>query len=104
MFPISAVHKIDESSPLYSISAHDLIKSELEILVVFEGTIESTGQPVQVKSSYTAHEVLWGHRFVHMVEYKSSKQGFVVDYLKFDETNRVNTPLCSAQRLQLFYK
>lgn len=98
------MHRIDESSPLYSISANDINKSGLEILVVFEGTIESTGQPVQVKSSYTAHEVLWGHRFVSMVEYNIPKRGFVVDYLKFDDTSRINTPLCSAERLKLFYK
>ncbi|CAH0579322.1 unnamed protein product [Chrysodeixis includens] len=104
LFPVFAVHKIDKSSPLYSMSASDLLKAEMEIIVVFEGTIESTGQPVQVKSSYTSQEILWGHRFINMVEYRDDKRGFVIDYSKFDETNSVNTPLCSAQRLFNYYE
>lgn len=104
MLPISAVHRIDETSPLYLLSAHDMLKSKLEILVVFEGIIESTGQPVQAKSSYMAQEILWGHRFTPIVEYKKEKQGFVIDYSKFDETLRINTPLCSAEQLNFFHK
>ncbi|KAI5651735.1 inward rectifier potassium channel domain-containing protein [Phthorimaea operculella] len=101
MFPITAVHTIDERSPFYTMSAYDMLKSKLEILVVFEGTIESTGQTVQTKSSYTTHEILWGHRFLPLVSYR--KRGFVVDYSKLDETLRVDTPLCSADVLKQFY-
>lgn len=104
MFPVSAVHTIDENSPFFSMSASDILKADIEILVVFEGTIESTGQPVQVKSSYTTQEILWGHRFTDMFEYRKEKHGFVIDYSKFDETYSVNTPLCSAERLNIFYK
>lgn len=104
MFPVCAIHKIDEKSPFYSMSAHDMLKSKLEILVVFEGTIESTGQPVQAKSSYTTHEILWGHRFLPLMTYRRDKYGFVIDYSQFDETRSVNTPLCSAKHLKDFYK
>lgn len=100
LYPLTAVHKIDKSSPFYYMSARDIMKCELEILVVFEGIIESTGQPVQVKSSYTAQEILWGHRFTPIIEYNKTKQGLVVDFKKFDETYRTNTPLCSAGRLK----
>lgn len=104
MFPISAVHAINESSPFYGMSAQDILVANLEILVVYEGTIESTGQPVQVTSSYTTQEILWGHRFVDMVEYHDDKQGFVIDYSKLNETSLVKTPLCSAKRLHLHYQ
>ncbi|KAJ0177284.1 hypothetical protein K1T71_007293 [Dendrolimus kikuchii] len=104
MFPISAIHRIDESSPFYFLSANNILTSKLEILVVFEGIIESTGQPVQAKSSYTAQEILWGHRFVQIMDYRKDKKGYVIDYSKFDETNRINTPLCSAKQLKYFYK
>ncbi|CAK1547255.1 unnamed protein product [Leptosia nina] len=56
IFPLTAIHKIDESSPFFNISAKELLQCNIEILVVFEGTIESTGQPVQTKSSYTGSE------------------------------------------------
>lgn len=104
VFPLTAVHTIDEKSPFYFMSAKDILKSELEILVVFEGTIESTGQPVQITSSYTAQEILWGHRFAPMIEYNRAKQGHVVDFKKFDETFRINTPLCAAERLKHLYR
>ncbi|XP_035433092.2 G protein-activated inward rectifier potassium channel 4-like [Spodoptera frugiperda] len=104
MFPVCAVHTIDEDSPFYSMAASDIIKADMEILVVFEGTIESTGQPVQAKSSYTTQEILWGHRFIEMVEYKKEKHGFLIDYAKFNETYPVSTPLCSAKQLNHFYE
>lgn len=104
MFPISAVHTINENSPFYSMSALDILKSNIEILVVCEGTIESTGQPVQAKSSYTTQEILWGHRFIDMIDYHEDKQGFVIDYSKLNKTSFVKTPLCSAERLKLKYQ
>lgn len=104
VFPLTAVHIIDETSPFFSMSARDILKSELEILVVFEGIIESTGQPIQVNSSYTAQEILWGHRFAPMVDFSRAEQGHVVDFKKFDETHRINTPLCSANQLKHLYR
>lgn len=103
IFPISAFHRIDENSPLFSMSAQDLKKSQLEILVVFEGTIESTGQPVQVKTSYTAQEILWGRRFMQMIHYSNKKDGFVIDFQKFDEVKKIETPLFSARQLRAMY-
>ncbi|CAG9094638.1 unnamed protein product [Plutella xylostella] len=103
MFPFSVLHRIDENSPLYFVSAEDLLRSKLEILVVLEGTIESTGQPVQLLSSYINKEILWGHRFVNMIKFRHDKQGYEIDYSKFDETIQVNTPLCAASQLHEFY-
>lgn len=103
IFPISVVHVIDENSPFFTLSANDILKSRLEVVVVFEGVIESTGQPVQAKSSYIAREILWGHRFVQVIDYHRERQGYVVNFSKFDETIRINSPLCSAQILRLFY-
>ncbi|CAH2236890.1 jg20299 [Pararge aegeria aegeria] len=70
LWPVTAVHIIDEKSPLYKLSAADLLCCKLEIVVVFEGIIESTGQPVQARSSFTEYDILWGHRFVSMLDYK----------------------------------
>ncbi|XP_045497314.1 inward rectifier potassium channel 2-like [Colias croceus] len=104
IFPVTAVHRIDENSPFYDISAQEILKSNIEILVTFEGTIESTGQPLQAKSSYTGTEILWGRRFIEPYFYKNNKQGFVIDFCKFDETYRVNTPLCTGQELINYYR
>ena len=98
-------HKINENSPLYNMSASDLIQQErFEIVVILEGTVESTGQTTQARSSYLASEILWGHRFEPVVMYNKEKQGYEIDYSKFNAAVMVDTPLCSARELAEYCK
>lgn len=97
LWPLSVIHVIDENSPLYKISAADLLCGSLEILVVFEGVIETTGQPVQAKSSYTKHDILWGHRFISTIRYDFDRDLYDVDFSKLGSTEQVDTPLCSTE-------
>ncbi|KAL1483052.1 hypothetical protein MTO96_002125 [Rhipicephalus appendiculatus] len=55
-------------------SAEDVLREKFEIVVILEGTIESTGQSIQARSSYLPSELL-----------------------KFNNTYEVETPLCSAR-------
>lgn len=103
IWPITMVHKINADSPFYGVSAADVLQERFEIVVILEGTIESTGQTTQARSSYTTSEIMWGHRFVPMVTYNRERQGYEVDYSKFDDTSQVDTPLCSAKELDEFY-
>ncbi|XP_026317472.1 G protein-activated inward rectifier potassium channel 3-like isoform X2 [Hyposmocoma kahamanoa] len=103
IWPITMVHRINAESPFYGISAADVLQERFEIVVVLEGTIESTGQTTQARSSYTNSEIMWGHRFVPLVTYNRERQGYEVDYSKFEETTQVDTPLCSAKELDEFY-
>ncbi|XP_047994671.1 ATP-sensitive inward rectifier potassium channel 12-like [Leguminivora glycinivorella] len=100
LWPISVIHVIDETSPFYNISAPDLLSGRLEILVVFEGIIESTGQPLQAKSSYTSNEILWGHRFVPMIDFNYEKKRYNVDFSKLGVTEEIDTPLCSVHEYE----
>lgn len=105
IWPMVVCHKIDENSPLYGISASDLIHQErFEIVVILEGTVESTGQTTQARSSYLPSEILWGHRFEPVVSYNKEKQGYEIDYSKFNSTLTVDTVLCSARELADYYK
>ncbi|XP_041978734.1 G protein-activated inward rectifier potassium channel 3-like isoform X2 [Aricia agestis] len=103
IWPITMVHRINAESPFYGVSAADVLQERFEIVVILEGTIESTGQTTQARSSYTTSEVMWGHRFAPLVSYNRERQGYEVDYSKFDETSQVDTPLCSAKELDEFY-
>ncbi|CAG9789174.1 unnamed protein product [Diatraea saccharalis] len=102
LWPVSVVHTIDESSPLYKMSAADLLCGNIEILVVFEGIIESTGQPIQARSSYCESDIIWGHRFVPMFSYDEEKEIYDVDFSKLSETKQFDTPLCSAFEYETF--
>ncbi|OWR46149.1 putative Inwardly rectifying k+ channel [Danaus plexippus plexippus] len=95
LWPITVVHVIDANSPFYRLSAADLLCCKMEIVVVFEGIIESTGQPVQARSSFTEYDILWGQRFVSMVGFNFDKLMYHVDFSKLSDVQRVDTPLCS---------
>ncbi|XP_013785825.2 G protein-activated inward rectifier potassium channel 3-like isoform X2 [Limulus polyphemus] len=103
-WPVVVIHEINETSPLYTMSAEAVVKDTFELVVILEGTTASTGQSFQAKSSYLSHEVLWGHRFEEVISYCKDTGDFVVDFGKFNNTYEVETPLCSAQRFYEFQK
>ncbi|KAK9882979.1 hypothetical protein WA026_001193 [Henosepilachna vigintioctopunctata] len=104
IWPMTIVHVIDNSSPFYHLSASDILQEKFEVVVMLEGTIESTGQSTQARSSYLASEILWGHKFEPIVNYNKDRLGYEVNYSKFDNTQPVDTPLCSGAELSEFYK
>lgn len=89
IWPKVVVHKIDANSPLYHLSATDIIHEKFEIVVLLEGTTESTGQTTQARSSYLPNEVLWGHRFEPIVSYNKERLAYMVDYSLFHNTYQV---------------
>ncbi|XP_054274939.1 ATP-sensitive inward rectifier potassium channel 12-like isoform X2 [Macrosteles quadrilineatus] len=100
IWPTTVLHKINESSPLFDIAAVDLLSANFEIVVALNGTVETTGQTIEAKTSYLPSKILWGHRFKQMIKsYRKRFYDFAVDYSRFDETYAVDTPLCSARKL-----
>ncbi|KAL6446648.1 hypothetical protein ACFW04_001256 [Cataglyphis niger] len=104
IWPTIIIHRINESSPFYNMSAEDMLIERFEVVLILEGTIESTGQTTQARSSYLPQEILWGHRFDPMVSYSKERQGYEVDYSLFNSTTQVDTPLCSGRELAEFYR
>ena len=54
-WPIMLSHKIDESSPLYSLAPRDFQCKQFEIIVTVEGVTPETGCSVQVSSLTVCH-------------------------------------------------
>uniref|UniRef100_H3A398 Uncharacterized protein n=1 Tax=Latimeria chalumnae TaxID=7897 RepID=H3A398_LATCH len=98
-FCITVCHEINEKSPLYQLSAKNIKHEKFEIVTVFEGTFETTGQAFQIRSSYLPKEIKWGHRFVPMLSQSISVSGFEIDFTRFNKTVEVATPLCSSKKL-----
>ncbi|KAJ8416326.1 hypothetical protein AAFF_G00356140 [Aldrovandia affinis] len=95
--PLIICHIIDRGSPLYDLSAMELQCSDLEVIVILEGVVETTGITTQARTSYVAEEIQWGQRFVPIV---TEEEGvYCVDYSKFGNTARAATPQCSAREL-----
>lgn len=99
IWPTTVVHKIDRHSPLYALSAQDMLRERFEIVVMLEGVVESTGMTTQARSSYLPSEILWGNRFEHIVTFRKETGEYEVNYNAFNNTYEVDTPLCSAKQL-----
>ncbi|CAF2079845.1 unnamed protein product [Rotaria magnacalcarata] len=100
IWPLTIEHRIDSKSPLWLMDKKKLEKGEFEILVVFEGIIESTGLTTQARTSYTPNEIIWGARFNPIIRFDPLTH-FTVDFSKFNSiTPDRRTKDCSAKQLQ----
>uniref|UniRef100_A0A8C4QCY2 ATP-sensitive inward rectifier potassium channel 11 n=1 Tax=Eptatretus burgeri TaxID=7764 RepID=A0A8C4QCY2_EPTBU len=96
--PLVVAHIINSDSPLFNYSAQDLQSSDIEIVVILEGVVETTGITTQARTSYLPDEILWGKRFSPVVSEEDGQ--YSVDYSKFGDTEAVPTPRCSASDLE----
>ncbi|XP_061731928.1 inward rectifier potassium channel 16 [Nerophis ophidion] len=97
--PATICHRIAASSPLYGMSPARLRRSHLEVVVSFTYTDDSTGTLHQTRTSYTPHDILWGHVFQEMI--RATKRRYTVDYHLFHQTAKVLMPELSAQVFRL---
>lgn len=97
LWPMMVTHRIDKNSPLYDISPAALVKNNFEIIAILEGTIESTAQSIQARSSYVPSEILWGYKFEELLKYNEYCGEYEVDYSKFHRTVPADVPECSAR-------
>ncbi|KPM11583.1 ATP-sensitive inward rectifier potassium channel 12-like protein [Sarcoptes scabiei] len=80
-------------------NADDLCREKFEIVAFLEGTVESTGQTVQARTSYLPSEILWGYRFEQIIRYQHNIGEYLVDYSRFNNVYMVDTSYCSAEEL-----
>jgi inward rectifier potassium channel len=81
----TVMHPIDPASPLWSATASSLAAEAVEIVVTVTGLDETISQAVHARTSYLAHEVLWGHRFSDV--FTQTKDGrLAIDYRRFHDT------------------
>ncbi|XP_059916668.1 potassium inwardly rectifying channel subfamily J member 11, like [Gadus macrocephalus] len=95
--PLVISHTIQRGSPLYELSAQSLASEDLEVIVILEGVVETTGITMQARSSYTPDEILWGRRFVSILSEEDGR--YCVDYSKFGNTVPVRMSSLSAHEL-----
>ncbi|KAJ8916313.1 hypothetical protein NQ315_005008 [Exocentrus adspersus] len=103
IWPLEIVHKINESSPFWDMSAKDLIIKRFEIVVVMDGVSLATSHMSRTTTSYLSREIKWGHKFRPCTVYDNEKNKYVVDHSLFNKTEEIDTPLCSSQKLKQMY-
>jgi len=75
------MHTIDEESPLYGLSREDLLEDKMILMVSLTGLEGTFGQTVFAFHIYTAEKLLFGQRFVDVIE--EAEDRFRLDFSKF---------------------
>ena len=81
----TAMHEIDEQSPLHGVTAERMAAVNAELVVTASGVDETLVQPVQARASYLPHEILWNHRFADIIGYTEDGRR-AIDYRRFHDT------------------
>jgi inward rectifier potassium channel len=77
-------HTIDETSPLYRMTAEELAAVDGALTVNVSGIDDSSAQHLHARRLYPGADIRWNHRYRDITS--TSKQGrVVIDYKMFDE-------------------
>jgi inward rectifier potassium channel len=76
------VHTIDEASPLYGMSHQDFIDNNIEFYVTVIGSDSVTGQPAHALNGYSVSDIVWGGKFVDVLDSKANNLR-ILDFSKF---------------------
>ena len=82
------------------VAVADILSARFELVVTLEGIVEPTGNSVQSRSSYLPNEILWGYRFLNLLNYRKTTNKYKIDYSAFNKVVKVETPRCSAKQLE----
>jgi inward rectifier potassium channel len=63
----SALHVIDDSSPLFGETPETFDTKEIELQVAVVGIDDITMQPVHGQHRYFTHQIMWGHRLADIL-------------------------------------
>ncbi|WP_293330483.1 ion channel [Microcoleus sp. CAWBG58] len=84
----TVMHAIDENSPLYQLTAKDLIEQQAEIVITLTGIDETVSQTIHARHSFVASEIVWNMRFVDII-HRQPNGSRVVDYTLFHDVKPV---------------
>jgi len=93
----TAVHQIDEASPLHGETADSLAAADAELLVTFSGYDERLLRPIHARHVYPSRRVRWGVRFAS-IETVLPDGRRALDYRRFHEVVPVEDTEAEAAR------
>lgn len=80
----AAMHPINESSPLYGVTAESLVQTHTILVVSLSGIDETVAQVVHARHTYAAQDILWNNRFVDIF-YQTPEGHRYIDYKNFHD-------------------
>jgi inward rectifier potassium channel len=82
----TAMHPIDEYSPLYGTTAESLIQTKTLIVASLSGIDDTVAQLIHARHSYSAQDIFWNKRFVDIFSETSDGHRYI-DYTHFHDVN-----------------
>ena len=79
------MHKITEDSPFYGLDAQALAAVGIVIICSLSGTDDTLKAAIYTRHIYGAEDVLFGRRFVDVIEFKENR-ALAIDYGRFHDT------------------
>lgn len=80
----TAMHPIDEYSPLYGATRESLVQSRATVVISLSGIDQTVAQMIHARHTYTADEILWNYRFVDIFHDTPDGHRYL-DYSHFHE-------------------
>ncbi|TMI61554.1 MAG: Inward rectifier potassium channel Irk [Bacteroidetes bacterium] len=90
------VHAIDETSPLYGMSADDIKNTFMEVMVFVKAFDEAYSNTVLARTSYTNSEIVFGAKFKIMYHPDSNSQKTILQIDELDDIERKELPVLAA--------
>jgi inward rectifier potassium channel len=87
----TAIHVIDEKSPLLGETIETLRDKSIEVVVLFSGVDEIFSQNIYARHSYVVDEMRWNHRF-HDILGELPDGRRVINFRKFHLTDELGRP------------
>jgi inward rectifier potassium channel len=81
----TVMHPIDQDSPLYGLTAQDMVDRDMELVVTLNGLDEILADRIYARHAYWADEIVWNRRFVDVISTTPSGHR-MVDLTKFHDT------------------
>lgn len=78
----TALHPIDQNSPLYGLSHADLIRSSAAIIISITGIDQTVAQSIHTRHTYYASDLLWGRQFKDIIHQLDDGDRFI-DFADF---------------------
>jgi len=83
-FSWTAIHPIDDRSPLKGATRESLMAEQAFITVSVTGLDDTVSQTVHARHTYGVDDILWGARFVDILE-TTAEGHSIIDYSRFDD-------------------
>ncbi len=85
----TAMHPINEKSPLFGATPESLQRDHAEIIVIITGLDENLSQTIHARHSFVADEILWNYRFKNVLGWTEDGRR-AINFNNFDEVYRVD--------------